>query len=185
MQLGRGSSTDVISISLAGTDYVGHTYGTWGAEMCLQLFSLDRDLGDFFRLLDSKGIDYLVVLTGDHGGQDIPERRRLQGVPGAARVDVKLTAKDVGAAVGAKLGLKGPVLYGEGSFGDIYVDRALSPADRGAGQGRSSRRFQGPSAGRSGLHQGAAVRGQVADVVARSMEPDREGTGGLRSGAVG
>ena len=130
MQLGRGSSTDVISIGLAGTDVIGHSYGTEGAEMCLQLFSLDRDLGDFFRLLDSKGIDYLVMLTADHGGQDIPERRRLQGVPGAARVDVKLTAKDVGAAVGAKLGLAGPVLYGEGSFGDIYVDRALRPADR-------------------------------------------------------
>lgn len=130
MQLGRGSSTDIISIGLAGTDIIGHTYGTDGAEMCLQLFSLDRDLGDFFRLLDSKGIDYQVVLTSDHGGQDIPERRRLQGVPGAARVDAKLSAKDVGAAVGAKLGLKGPVLYGEGSFGDMYIDRALSPGDQ-------------------------------------------------------
>jgi predicted AlkP superfamily pyrophosphatase or phosphodiesterase len=130
MQLGRGSATDIISIGLAGTDVIGHSYGTGGAEMCLQLFSLDRDLGDFFRLLDSKGIDYLVVLTADHGGQDIPERRRLQGVPSAARVDAKLTAKDIGAAVGAQLGLKGPVLYGEGSFGDMYVDRALSPTDR-------------------------------------------------------
>ena len=130
MQLGRGSSTDIISIGLAGTDIIGHTYGTEGAEMCLQLFSLDRDLGDFFRLLDSKGIDYMVVLTADHGGQDIPERRRLQGVPGAARVDPKLSAKEVGAAVGARLGLKGPVLYGEGSFGDMYVDLALSPGDQ-------------------------------------------------------
>ena len=130
MQLGRGVSTDVISISLAGTDVIGHTYGTGGAEMCLQLFSIDRDLGDFFGLLDSKGIDYMVVLTADHGGQDVPERRRLQGVPSAERVDAKLTAKDVGAAVGANLGLKGPVLYGEGSFGDMYVDRALSPSDQ-------------------------------------------------------
>ena len=77
-----------------------------------------------------KGIDHLVVLTADHGGQDVPERRRLQGVPGAIRVDSKLTAKDIGAAVGAQLGLKGPVLYGEGSFGDMYVDRSLSPADQ-------------------------------------------------------
>jgi predicted AlkP superfamily pyrophosphatase or phosphodiesterase len=130
MQLGRGASTDVISIGLAGTDVIGHSFGTQGAEMCLQLFSLDRDLGDFFRLLDSKGINYLVVLTSDHGGQDIPERRRQQGVPGAARVDAKLTARDVGAAVGARLGLKGPILYGEGSFGDMYVDLALSPGDR-------------------------------------------------------
>jgi hypothetical protein len=130
MQLGRGSATDIISIGLAGTDIIGHSYGTRGAEMCLQLFSLDRDLGDFFRLLDSRGIDYMVVLTSDHGGQDVPERKRLQGVPGAARVDAKLTAKDVGAAVRAQLGLKGPVLYGEGSFGDMYVDRGLSPGDQ-------------------------------------------------------
>ena len=130
MRLGRGPSTDIVSISLSATDYVGHTYGTEGAEMCLQLFSLDRDLGDFFRLLDSKGIDYLVVLTADHGGKDIPEREREQGVPGAARVDAKLTGKDVGAAVGAQQGLKGPILYGEGASGDMYVDRTLSPADQ-------------------------------------------------------
>jgi len=130
MQLGRGASTDVVSIGLSATDFIGHSYGTEGAEMCLQLFSLDRDLGDFFRLLDSKGIDYLVVLTADHGGQDIPERRREQGVTGAARVDPALTAAAIGKAVGAQLGLTGPVLYGEGSFGDIYVDRALSDANR-------------------------------------------------------
>jgi predicted AlkP superfamily pyrophosphatase or phosphodiesterase len=129
MQLGRGSSTDIISISLAGTDIIGHAYGTMGAEMCLQLFSLDRDLGDFFRLLDSKGIDYLVMLTSDHGGQDIPERKRLQGVPNAARVPESLAAAEMGKAIAARLGLKGPVLYGD-AFGDIYVDRTLAPADR-------------------------------------------------------
>jgi len=130
MQLGRGPSTDIISIGLAGTDIIGHSYGTEGAEMCLQLFSLDRDLGDFFRLLDSKGIDYLVVLTADHGGQDIPERKREQGVPTAVRVDPALTAASVGKAIGTQFGLAGPVLYGEGSFGDMYVDRSLKPADR-------------------------------------------------------
>jgi arylsulfatase A-like enzyme len=98
--------------------------------MCLQLFSLDRDLGDFFRLLDSKGIDYAVMLTADHGGQDIPERKREQGVPGAARVDAALTAKTMGQAIGAKLKLAGPVLYGDGAFGDMYVDRGLSARDR-------------------------------------------------------
>lgn len=130
MQLGHGTATDIISIGLSGTDIIGHGYGTEGAEMCLQLLSIDRDLGDFLRLLDRRGIDYLVMLTADHGGQDVPERRRQQGVSDAARVDPNLTAKDVGAAVGAQLGLKGPVLYGEGSFGDMYVDRALSPGDR-------------------------------------------------------
>ena len=130
MQLGRGPSADIISIGLAGTDVIGHSYGTDGAEMCLQLFSLDRDLGDFFRLLDGKGIDYLVVLTADHGGQDIPERKRLEGVAGAARVEPGVFAAEMGKAIGAKLGLKGPVLYGDGAFGDMYVDRTLSAGDR-------------------------------------------------------
>lgn len=168
MQLGRGSSTDVISISLAGTDVIGHSYGIEGAEMCLQLFSLDRDLGDFFRLLDSKGIDYLVVLTADHGGQDIPERRRLQGVPGAARVDAKLTAKDVGAAVGARLGLKGPVLYGEGSFGDMYVDRTLSPADRARAKAAAVAAFRAhPQV------EAVFTREQLAATASPTASPDR------------
>ena len=130
MQLGRGPSTDILSIGLAGTDVIGHAFGTEGAEMCLQLFSLDRDLGDYFRLLDSKGIDYLVMLTADHGGQDIPERKQLTGVAGAARVEPGLFAAEMGKAIGAKLGLKGPVLYGDGAFGDMYVDRTLSAGDR-------------------------------------------------------
>ena len=45
MQLGRGASPDVLAISLSGTDYVGHAYGTEGEEMCLQLLELDRDMG--------------------------------------------------------------------------------------------------------------------------------------------
>ena len=130
MQLGRGPSTDIISVGLSATDFVGHSYGTEGAEMCLQLFSLDRDLGDFFRYLDTKGIDYLVMLTADHGGQDIPERKRLAGVAGAARVPATLYGPEMGKAIAAQLGLKGPVIYGDGPFGDMYIDRTLPAADR-------------------------------------------------------
>jgi predicted AlkP superfamily pyrophosphatase or phosphodiesterase len=128
MKLGQGPSPDLLSIGLSATDYVGHSYGTEGQEMCLQLLSLDRDLGDFFNLLDRSGIDYAVALTADHGGEDIPERLRLKGLA-AARVDPALAATEVGKQIGAKLGLSGPVLIG-GYFGDIYLDRALKPADR-------------------------------------------------------
>ena len=77
MRLGRGPAPDVLAISLSATDYVGHTYGTEGQEMCLQLLELDREIGDFLALLDARGIDYAVALTADHGGKDIPERERL------------------------------------------------------------------------------------------------------------
>ena len=130
MQLGKGAATDIIAIGLSATDYVGHKFGTGGGEMCLQLHSLDRDLGDFLRLMDRSGLDYAVMLTADHGGEDVPERLRLNGVSAAARTRPGLTPAAIGKAIGAKLGLAGPVLIGEGAHGDVYLDTALKPADR-------------------------------------------------------
>jgi hypothetical protein len=130
MRLGRGRAPDVLAISLSATDYVGHTYGTEGQEMCLQLLALDREIGDFLAVLDKRGIDYAVVLTADHGGKDIPERERLAGVAAAARVDPALRATAMGLKLAAELGLKGPGLLGESAYGDIYLDRSLPPRDR-------------------------------------------------------
>ena len=130
LRLGKGAASDLIAIGLSATDYVGHSYGSGGGEMCLQLHSLDRDLVDFLGLMDRSGIDYAVVLTADHGVEDIPERLRLKGVTAATRSRPGLTAATVGKAIGARLGLAGPVLIGEGAHGDIYLDLALSPTNR-------------------------------------------------------
>ncbi|MCY7279974.1 MAG: alkaline phosphatase family protein [Sphingomonas bacterium] len=130
MKLGKGTATDVLSLGLSSTDYVGHSYGTEGLEMCLQLAELDRELGDFLGFLDKRGIDYVVALTADHGGQDIPERKRLAGVPGAARIDANLTAGKIGIDLSNRLGLPGFGLLGEGAFGDIYLDRTLPATER-------------------------------------------------------
>ena len=130
MRLGRGPAPDVLAVGLSATDYVGHTYGTEGEEMCLQLHALDDMLGEFLAALDRAKLDYAVVLTADHGGNDIPERERLHGLPGAARVDAGLSASAMGQTLGARLGLKGPVLIGDSSFGDMYIDAGLAPADR-------------------------------------------------------
>ncbi|MFL6731958.1 MAG: alkaline phosphatase family protein [Sphingomicrobium sp.] len=129
MKLGRGSSPDIIAIGLSATDYVGHTYGTEGEEMCLQLTELDREVGDFLKVLDNSHIDYAVTLTADHGGKDVPERESLGGIR-ASRVDPALSAGNMGKALVARLGLKGPGLFGDGSFGDMYLDKHLAPADR-------------------------------------------------------
>lgn len=129
MKLGRGEAPDLLSIGLSSTDYVGHSYGSGGLEMCLSLTSLDRDLGDFLRFLDSTGVDYALVLTADHGALDIPERLAANGVAGAARVDPGVTASAIGAQVAGQLGLSGPVLLGDVS-GDVYVDAAIPQADR-------------------------------------------------------
>ena len=113
MQLGQRDSTDVIAIGLSATDYVGHRYGSGGVEMCLQLMSLDSDLGAFFTLLDRSGIDYAVALTADHGGLDIPERLRGLGVADAARLDPAATMEKIGERVARQLGIATPVFVGD------------------------------------------------------------------------
>jgi predicted AlkP superfamily pyrophosphatase or phosphodiesterase len=131
LQLGRKADPDLLAISLSATDYVGHAYGTEGEEMCLQLTELDREIGDFLKVLDSRGINYAVALTADHGGKDIPERERLAGVSDAARVDPALNAGAMGKALVAQLGLPaGPGLFGDTSFGDIWIDRRLRVPER-------------------------------------------------------
>jgi predicted AlkP superfamily pyrophosphatase or phosphodiesterase len=130
LKLGRGVAPDLLAISLSATDYVGHTYGTEGEEMCLQLTELDRELGDFLKTLDSRGISYAVTLTADHGGKDVPERERLAGVANAARVSASLAPATMGKALVARLGLPGTGLLGGSAQGDIYVDAKLKPADR-------------------------------------------------------
>ena len=129
MKLGTHATPDVISVGLSATDYVGHGFGAGGAEMCLQLLSLDRSLDGFFRVLDSERLDYAVVLTADHGGMDIPERLRAKGIADAQRANPNLAATVVGKEIAAKLKLSGPVLLGD-LGGDVWIDRSLRPADR-------------------------------------------------------
>ncbi|WP_414713362.1 alkaline phosphatase family protein [Sphingomonas sp.] len=123
MKLGRGTATDIIAIGQSATDYIGHSYGTAGVEMCINLLALDRELGAFFDTLDRSGVDYAVALTADHGGIDLPERSRIQGAPDAQRVDGRLDVKAVGEQIGRELKLKGRVLLAQGA--DLYVERSV------------------------------------------------------------
>jgi predicted AlkP superfamily pyrophosphatase or phosphodiesterase len=68
-QLGRGTATDFLTINLASTDYVGHLYGPNSIEIEDTYLRLDKELSDFFQMLDAKigKGQYLVFLTADHG----------------------------------------------------------------------------------------------------------------------
>lgn len=129
-KMGEGDSTDLLIIGLSATDYVGHGTGTEGAEMCLQMSGLDREMGAFFAKLDATGIDYAVALTADHGGHDMPERNRQNAWPDAARVDSALNPGALGKAVAERLKLPQPLLYGEG--GDYYLNTSLTAVQRKA-----------------------------------------------------
>jgi predicted AlkP superfamily pyrophosphatase or phosphodiesterase len=130
MGLGKDAVTDVLSVSFSATDYIGHAYGTEGVEMCIQMAQLDATLGKLFAALDSRGIDYVAVLSADHGGIDAPERLQLDGFPSAQRLDPALTDTALSQAIAQDTGVtvaSGQLLYGAGASGDIWLAAGLTP----------------------------------------------------------
>ncbi|MFL2936243.1 MAG: alkaline phosphatase family protein [Myxococcota bacterium] len=73
--LGEGKRTDLLAVSLSGTDLIGHAYGPLSHESADALRVLDQDLGRFLEFLEERvGREHLlVVLTADHGVQALPE----------------------------------------------------------------------------------------------------------------
>ena len=71
----NGSETDFLAISFSSIDHIGHAFGPRSWEIQDALVQLDRDLGDFFSVLDKevgRG-NYVVAFSGDHGVAPIPE----------------------------------------------------------------------------------------------------------------
>lgn len=125
LRLGSGEAPDLLAVGLSATDYVGHTYGTEGAEMCAQLLSVDNNIGRLLAALDATRQPYVVVLTADHGGHDLPERNKLRGIPDAARVDAALLPANMSKQLAAEFNLPDPVLLGVAPFGDLYLSRDI------------------------------------------------------------
>ena len=103
LPLGRGPQTDVLSVSLSATDFIGHRYGPDSREMHDQVVRLDRGLGGFidslYRLRDSARV--ALVLTADHGVAPIPELAPSGARPGPARVDLQPLIERTHAALRA------------------------------------------------------------------------------------
>lgn len=129
MKLGQGPSADLLTIGLSATDYVGHLFGTEGAEMCARMIDLDATIGRILAALDARGLSYVLVLTADHGGHDLPERNAMRGFPAAQRVTPDLSPGTIGKRVAdvLKLDIAEPLLHSDGPFGDWYMSRKVPP----------------------------------------------------------
>jgi hypothetical protein len=104
LRLGQHDAPDVLSIGLSGTANVSRAYGPGGQAMCLDLLSLDRDLGAFLQVLDQSHVDYAVVLAGS-GAPAVPILFWRAGTAAAAREE-GVTTSDIAPTVAAMLGLR-------------------------------------------------------------------------------
>ncbi|MEK9211337.1 alkaline phosphatase family protein [Sphingomonas sp. 2378] len=142
MKLGQGPQTDILSVGLSATDYIGHALGTQGSEMCIQMAELDRSLAGFFEVLDATGVDYEVMLTADHGAHDMTERQQIRAMPMESHVAPEAKTKAMAAIVAQTLGLSNTPPIMMSAEGDIYINRDLPPATRAKILAEAKRRYE-------------------------------------------
>ncbi len=89
LDLGEDSVPDLLAISIASTDYVGHGYGPESWEYVDGLVRADRALGRFLAELEAamreRGGEVSVLITADHGIAPLVERSRERGYADAVR----------------------------------------------------------------------------------------------------
>jgi predicted AlkP superfamily pyrophosphatase or phosphodiesterase len=107
--LGKGNTTDLLSISLSAVDYVGHAGGPDTPQMHDMLLQTDRRIEELLDAAQSQaGRDkVLLILTADHGVAPVPEENVAKKLPGG-----RYNARDEQAAVEAALSAAfGPATY--------------------------------------------------------------------------
>jgi len=142
MKLGQGPQTDILSVGLSATDYIGHALGTQGAEMCIQMAELDRSLAGFFDVLDATGVDYEVMLTADHGAHDMTERQQIRAMPMESHIAPEAKTKAMSAAIAKAMGLPNDPPIMMSAEGDIYINSALPAATRAKVLAEAKRRYE-------------------------------------------
>ena len=90
LDIGRGPTLDVLSVSLSTMDAVGHRYGPGSREIHDQVLRVDRALGrlidSLYKLRDSTRI--VFALGSDHGVAPFPELQIAGTNPARGRVDL-------------------------------------------------------------------------------------------------
>lgn len=105
--LGQRGQTDVLAVSFSALDYVGHAFGTFSLEYEDQVRQVDRIIGELLAFIDQRiGLDRtLVVLTSDHGSDDIPEYQSRRGLDAGRHYPLAFTGR-ANAALKARFGIE-------------------------------------------------------------------------------
>lgn len=177
--LGRGSASDLLSVSLSATDYVGHSFGPESLEAEDNLARLDRELDAFIRFLDDRmgRNGYLLVLTADHGLGATPEYAATLGYA-THRVEAKALAEIADRAITARWHVPAPVVSAFVLPG-LYLDREklaaanVDVADAAATAASALRRE--PGVAYALTRADSSVEPAIGELVQNSIDVTRSG----------
>jgi predicted AlkP superfamily pyrophosphatase or phosphodiesterase len=182
-KLGQGGVPDYLSISFASADYVGHAFGPNSVESEDNLERLDSTLAKLFTFIDkSIGLrNTVIVLSSDHGADDIPEERKNLGYD-ADRVGGEPLRAKLNAALKARFNSVDELVAAVIPPG-IYLDRARIDAQRldaaavEAALAEEVRRQPGIAYAftRTDLLAGRIPHTPLLDSVQRAFHPQRSG----------
>jgi predicted AlkP superfamily pyrophosphatase or phosphodiesterase len=85
MHVGDDPQTDLLAISIATPDYVGHAFGPESWEYLDALIRVDRAVGALLDDLEREHGELAVLITADHGIAPLVERSRAAGHTEAIR----------------------------------------------------------------------------------------------------
>ena len=82
-KLGKDEFTDLLAISFSSPDIIGHSYGPRSVEIEDVYLRLDLEIEDLIKNLDQEvgAGNYVLFLTADHGGADIPAHLKEEQIP--------------------------------------------------------------------------------------------------------
>jgi len=116
--LGKGKSTDFLSVSFSPTDYIGHRFGPLSVEIEDTYLRLDKEIAHFIEFLENEigKENILIFLTADHGSSENPNYLIDNKLPGGV-------FKQYYALSLLKSYLN--AIYGEGDWVLSYLDQQI------------------------------------------------------------
>jgi predicted AlkP superfamily pyrophosphatase or phosphodiesterase len=122
--VGRGPSTDLLSISLSPNDILGHRVGPDSPEMAQMALDLDRELADFFNFLGHQiGLaDVWIALSADHGVSTLPDVVKKLRIP-AANLGASKFEEQMNNAITAKFFPGHPAAYVKLDYPMAWLDQ--------------------------------------------------------------
>jgi len=122
--VGRGPTTDFLTISLSANDILGHAVGPDSPAMAQMALDLDHELADFFNFLGHQvGLaNVWIALSADHGVSTLPDAVKKLHIPagnlGAAKIE-----EQINNALTAKFSPGRPAAYVKLDYPDAWLDQ--------------------------------------------------------------